>query len=247
MILSILSLIVIAAAIFGTLALIDGTGTPSKVPSKCGTRSGPVVDPIVTPEPLGDTFGGLVGKLLEQYDDRAVIVIDPQTRRVIGTTDATKATALKAAALTGAAATDRTVITPDAGQTGRSLAWTAAYGANHADSFVENYAVGQLVTAVKPKRSVASLVSALLAKIGVEGTGEDAGSFCMPHGALVVVDQVNGQITLVAPTTDGAAEDASAALAAVAPGVTDMAAVELSANSSEPEANPPVFEGGATS
>ncbi len=133
-------------------------------------------------------------------------------------------------------------ITPDSGQTGKSLAWTAVKGAN-GDPGMDD-AAQALTVAAKPKRTVESLVAGL---IGYIGKTTDGDTIAGPHGVIIVVDQATGNVVVQTPGDDAAAAALSAALAAVAPGTTDMAAVELSAPAMQEETNPPVFEGGSTS
>lgn len=242
MILTIFSLCAIAALIIGGLALIDGAGVPSKENARTGTAGQTLADSLVTPEPLTDSFSGILGKMLAEYEGEAVIVIDPQTRRVVGTTDATKATAIKAAVNAGTG--KQYVLTPDANQTGKALAWTGAEGVNFetaTDEWVKG-ALDGIWPAVKPRRSVESMVSAILGLVGKDLTG--GGDIAFENGTFIVIDQVNKSVTVQAPADSA---PLSAALAAVAPSTTDMAAVELSADAAGEESNPPVFEGGATS
>lgn len=231
----ILSLCAIAVVILGGLALIDGAGVPSKETARTGTAGQALADSLVTSEPLTDSFSGIVGKMLAEYEGEAVIVIDPQARKVIGTTDATKAASLRDAA--GGTGVKTFSLVPDADQTGRALTWSLETHGTYSGDEGGKDAVTALVSAQKPRRSVESLVSAILALTGREDT--------FPGGVLLVIDQANGKVEV--NTGSASFASLSAALAAVAPSTTDMAAVELSADAGPEETNPPVFEGGATS
>lgn len=235
MFLSILSLVAIAVVVFGGLALIDGVGTPSKDNARTGTAGQALADSLVTPQPLTDSFSGVVSKMLAEYEGEAVIVIDPMERRVVATTDPTKATAIKSAVALAAA--KQSTITPVTGQEGRSLQWERTDGQDITGS--NQMFLDSLTEAVRPKRSVESLVSALIGGIGKPEILE--------YGAIIVVDQKTGSVVVNVPATENARQGLSDALAAVDPSTTDMAGVELSAEATEEETNPPIFEGGSTS
>lgn len=239
---SILSLGIFAAVIFGGLALIDGTGVPSKDNARTGTAGQTLADSLVTPEPLTDSFSGIVGKMLAEYEGEAVIVIDPHTRKVVATTDSAKATALKAAVAAGSGR--QITIVPDSGQSGKALAWTATSGASVGSD--DAAAATALTAAAKPRRSVESLVSGLIGWIDKPTDPDDSGTAAFVNGAIIVVDQITGNVVVQVPA-ENARAGLSAALAAVAPSTTDMAAVELSADDGPSDTNPAIFEGGATS
>lgn len=220
--------------------MIDSTGVPSKVDALTGDSGEPIAAALTTPQPLTASFGGLAGKLLSGYTDPAVIVIDPTARRVIGTSDPTKASELTT--IDG----PRVAIVPDNNQTGRSLAFhvgTSQEGTDASTNNVELYAalmtaLNALVNPVKPKFTLESLIQAL-----VRAMTADNG---LPYGAKIVVDQTTGKVWLIPSNSTTEANEQSGQIAAVEPGNSDMAAFTISGGTTDSGAPKRIFEGGST-
>lgn len=213
---------------------LDQNGVPAVVPALTGEAADAIVAPLVTPAPLSSSFGAVAGAMLRGFSDPAVVVVDPIARRVSGTSN--PALAAQLLALDGNAAT----LTPDAGQTGRSLAWTPAQGALNPDQWAPlSPALAALTGASKPRYSVESLIQRLVALMTADNG--------MPYGAKIIVDQINGRVGLLLPLDAGDAEAQSAQIAGIEAGTTDFSTVELSGGISEAAGPARIFEGGATS
>lgn len=204
-------------------------------------RSGiPAVDQAGTEE-LGQAIAAItpgsinasnvIGNVLSQFDDAAVIVYDPHTGKCYASSEATQKAALSAAF--GESIFCR--FNPDAGQTGRSLKWTA----DVANDF-DLEAGATLVTAVKPTFTVESLMSRVLALIAAE----EAADPTLSTKQFIVIDQVNKQFTVM---RDAAPATVRTALNAIDLDNAAEESVEVTltpvAGESSPSALP--FEGGA--
>lgn len=213
------------------MAKIDQNGVPSVVAAET-TESGQTIGAAVleTTTPV-KTFGGLASDLLEQFDNEAAVIIDPNTRSIFGASGAAGA-GMVAAAL-GVADVEIGEITPDAGQTGKSLAYTKT---NIVDLNEANQAaIGVAIDAAKPKRTLQSLVSAIL--------GADAldGEEVLP---VIVVDQANGKVQIIEPTTE-APDAVTTALDALAD-AGDRVKLKLTGGFTDTPSTKLVFEGGST-
>lgn len=203
---------------------VDQTGELAKIAGSTGTAGVDITDEIVALRAATDSIGGVIRKLLAAYSAACVIVIDTFARKIYATTDATKKAALIAAAQ---GTEDVCEITPDGGQEGRSLKYSQT-GADSLPATMEA-AVLEQVTAVKPTKTVESLVAAII-----------SGSDAEEGYPIIVIDQEN---EVVAVNVNGTG--ISAALAAVTPAATDMSAIELQVDPTEEGTSPLPFEGGA--
>ena len=211
------------------MAKLDQNGLPVLVTAE-STESGQTIGAtiIATTTPQ-KTFGALASELLDQFSAEAVIVIDPNTRKVTAASAA--AGIALAAAVAGVANTQTGDLTPDAGQTGKSLTYTS----DIADLTDEvQAAVSAAVDSAKPKRTIQSLVSALL---GADEVGE------LAVKPVLVVNQNTGEVRVY--DSSGAANIGKAIDALANAG--DRVQIELTEVTAEGEPEPLVFEGGATS
>lgn len=142
-------------------------------------------------------IGEVLTGLLARFQEPMFAVFDPNTGRIYATDDADHAEALGDAL----ASPDYSILLrPDAGQTGRSLAWSVETnnGWPSKDSTVDS-----LIDAVKPKRSVESLLNKLVTN-----------HLNLP--IVAVLNQDTGRLELRRWNTS--IEAVSEALAAVTPG-----------------------------
>lgn len=211
---------------------IDQNGTPSVVAAE-STESGQTIGAAVleTTTPV-KTFGGLASDLLDQFANEAAVIIDPNTRSVYGASGAAGA-AMIAAAL-AVADVEIGEITPDAGQTGKSLAYTKTNIVDLNEAI--QAAIGVAVDAAKPKRTLQSLVSAIF------GADDLDGEEILP---VIVVDQANGKVQIIEPTP--AASDAVTTALDALDDAGDRVKLSLTGGFSETGSAKLVFEGGATS
>lgn len=154
---------------------------------------------IINPAPPEtQSAGSLLSEALRQYEAAAVVIVDPKTRRVYATT--TQAAGLMSAV--SAAVPTASRLTPDAGQTGRSMTFTRS---NHAGTPSQyNSALDTIVGATKPTYSVESLLARMF---GVVPDGAE-------NPPIFVIDQANARVVVYEGNTTQITA-ASAALAAV--------------------------------
>ena len=166
---------------------INSSGVPSNVSTAGLTADlANAVTPIETPQPNNTSFGQVIADLMLGLSDEALVVLDPNRRKVYCATNSQDA--LRTKFNDAHAAAKRSVLTPDNGQTGTALTFTAANGGSVAASVS---AIAEILTApVKPKRSVSSIVAAVLAQAYDEG-----------KAPVVVIDQFFSTVTLVEPTS----------------------------------------------
>lgn len=210
---------------------IDQNGVPSVVAAE-STETGQAIGAAVleTTTPT-KSFGGIAADLLAQFGDAAVVVIDPNSRSVYAASGA-NGTALKGAALSAKPdENDHTTLTPDAGQSGKSLRYTQAAGADLSDG--AKAAIAAAVEAAKPQRTIQSLVSTIL------GTGDLGDAAVKP---VIIIDQIAGTVTIMEPETAAGVETALDAVA----NAGDRVKLAVSANPAGNEDEPLVFEGGST-
>lgn len=136
---------------------IDMNGEPEIVAAKTGTVGQQLAAEIVAPKLPVLTFSDCVRELLAKYEQPATIVIDTKQRRVYATTDPTKANQLKTHVASKAA--DTAELAPDPGQQGRALTWSGD-ASGLPNQTRQNIAAA--IAPAKPRRSVESLVSAIL-------------------------------------------------------------------------------------
>jgi hypothetical protein len=166
------------------MAKYDQTGIPSIVTAKSASAAQTTFADVVTPQPLAESLASLVRAALDKFTDAAVIVIDPSSRKVTAATGA-QGVAIKVAA--GGACGNPATIFADEGQTGRSLTYN--YEDKNQIEASQATALEAACDAAKPRRTVEGLVSALL---NSEFTAEPP---------CIIVDQTNGQITVLNPTS----------------------------------------------
>jgi hypothetical protein len=205
----------------------DLTGLPSVVNAKSTATGIAIAEPIVTPAPLENSMNGVVRDLLDRFEGEAVIVVDPNTRKVYAATGAT-GTNLQDV-VTGVVNVNMTNINPDAGQEGRSLMWTPVALELVTLTQAAQDAITAATAAAKPKRSVESLVAASL-----------NGDFPEGEAPLIVIDQVNGKVQVL----EGESVACAAALDAIVP-AEDQVVIEFDEPAETVEGEPLVFEGGA--
>lgn len=179
-----------------------------------------------TPNDIAVT--NVVGNILANFNDGAMIVIDPHAGKVF----AGSVPGVRTSLIDAIIDKDPLYLTPDANQTGRSLAFSPAVG-----NTLAGIDIADLHTAVKPKFTVESLVSRLLAKIQEREAAvpADAGLF------FVVVDQVNKKVGIVKTGDEASRDD----LAALALNAGEAVKITLTPAEEDSVSNPLPFEGGA--
>jgi hypothetical protein len=212
---------------------IDLNGEPQIVAGNSTNEGSAKLQPVITPKVPDMTFAQAVRNVMDKMTDAAVVVVDPVTRRVVGVSTANGRNALRAAALADVEADEYVTLTPDNGQTGRSLAYTSAGGGALPVALTDK--VSGLVEAVKPKRTVESLASSLLA-----GTYENVADI-----PLLVIDQENGNLKVVRRT-----EENETQVAGIVP-QGDLVSLEIEGELQDVNAPadgpaPLIFEGAAT-
>lgn len=200
------------------------SGTPSGIQASSDALGQAVAQ--TTPNSISVT--NLVGNILSEFEDAAVMMITPGEGQIIASSHATNKAAI-AAKIAGAASV--LYVAPDAGQTGRSLQFTAVAGNNLA-----GIDISDLTTAVKPKFTVESLVAKLLSKIQEREAAvpADANKFA------IVVDQVNKKVGIVKYAAEVSNDDT---IADIAP--AKSVSVILTPAAEEATSSPLPFEGGA--
>lgn len=209
------------------MAKIDLTGIPELVAAKSTATGQALASDIVTPQPLSATLASLVRSLLDKFADDAVVVIDPNTRKVTGASGGDGGNLFDSVAEIAGA--EMTTLVPEVGQSGRSLAFSRdADNITRADI---NAALDLQVDAVKPKKTVESLVASVLSQDFTPGAP-------LP---VVVVDQLNGRVAVFNIPN---ANDAQTGVDGV-PNAGDRVQIALSEPSVPADQQPSVFEGGA--
>lgn len=203
--------------------MIDQNGIPS-IDGSHSTASGTAIGiAVIIPAVTSATFGSMVNDLLATIDDKVVIVVDPNTRKVW--TRSVTPGALSTACDDGAVKT--VVLTPDSGQTGKSLMFSKGSTTGVDATLVA--AIDASIGAQKPKRSVQSLVSNLL------------GQTLPTVPPVIEIDQVNEVVKVHQLET---ATDIDDFLKVLTTTDTDQVAIQFTEPASH-TSNPLVFEGGA--
>jgi hypothetical protein len=209
------------------MAKYDQTGIPSIVAAKSADASETLFEDVVTPQPLAESLSSLVRAALDKFTDEAVIIIDPLSRKVTAATGSQGAL-LKAAFAGGTG--DAAVLSPETGQTGRSLTWEATGIGNLSAPYDE--AANAAFDAAKPRRTVEGLVAALL-------TGIDYTTNALP---VIMIDQAEAEVTMKVEESAGAVQTLVNAVS--------VAGDQIQMALTEPETvttSNLIFEGGATS
>jgi hypothetical protein len=176
------------------------------------------------------SFANLVDGVLREMTDAAQIVIDPVSRRVY-------AAPAEDAIDVNVAHTAASVLQPESGQEGRSLTWEA--GTDTGAGIPNKSALIAPTDAVKPVRSVSSLVGAVLTALGAI-TPEVAEA----DQPVILVDQEAGVVKLIKPTNR---TTALSGLDSAISGSLNGVKITMSEPSVEGEPDPLIFEGGPTS
>lgn len=211
---------------------IDKTGVPTIVTARSTTAGTNLLAPIVTPTPPETSFDSVVTEILSAQDAAAYIVVDPNNRRVTAATGS-QATTLKTtvdALATNFAPNQSVTLTPESGATGSALPFNAAVGSQLTNDALIKPLVDSITVAVKPKRSISSILSAALS-LETDANG------LLP---IIVIDQVSGNVKLIAAAHTAIAT----AMAQVTP-AGDQVQVQLSTTTAPATAGKLVFEGGA--
>lgn len=179
-----------------------------------------------TPNDIAVT--NVVGNILANFNDAAMVIIDPHAGRIC----AASSPAVRTALIDAFVDKQPLYLTPDANQTGRSLTFSPAPGNTLAGIDIED-----LHSAVKPKFTVESLVSRLLAKIQEREAAvpADAGQF------YVVVDQVNKKVGIIKTPDESGRDD----IALMALNAGEAVKITLTPAEADAVSNPLPFEGGA--
>ena len=99
--------------------------------------------------------------------------------------------------------------------------------------------IAGMIDPSKPTFTVESLVRYILAAM--------AADFGFPFGCIILVNQIDGNVILVVPTSAEDAASASAKLNALEPGNSDLVCLQLSQDSAVGTVSVKrIFEGGAT-
>jgi hypothetical protein len=207
------------------MANIDQNGIPEVVAAETAAGGTAIAEAVVVPATPSATFGSLVTDLLAQFEDESVIIIDANSRSVWAASGA-EGIALGECAI--AVAADMATLTPDSGQTGKSLTYTATGKSNLTSE--EQAALALAIETAKPKRTIQSLVSNLLSF--------DPGENPLP---VIMVDQNDG-VVYVMDDEDG--DDIKTALDGRA-NEGDRLKITLSEPTTE-VVSPLIFEGGST-
>lgn len=189
-----------------------------------GYSEGEVLEINGQPEQSSMSFGSIVAKLMAFASAALQLVVDTASRRVH-----VDESAANGALATAAANGEKIVLTPVAGQTGRSLAWEVTSGSAGLATALAVAAKG-VVDPVRPSMSVESLLSKLVS--------------AAPEGVkpVVHIDQATGVVNLYAPA-DGAA--VTAALNGAAKTGTHKGYLDITEPTVAGEPAPLKFEGGA--
>ena len=204
----------------------NGLVTIESVPGTEGGRA--AASAFLTPTPTEWSIASLVEGVLGQLESAAVIAIDLKTRKIYFTDDATKGAALRAAGL-NASELNTMLYNPTTGQTGKTLVWEGTASGDIAAMDVGDV-MSDLHTPQPPRRSVASMVSAIISATGSQVGGQ------VPD--VIVVDQINKHVVCNLG-------DKSAALAALSLNAGNSGVLSLSEPVGGGAAAPLPFEGGA--
>jgi hypothetical protein len=175
------------------------------------------------------SFGNMVERLLAELTEAGQVYVDVTNRKIY----AAEGSGIGGVITDLADGDHQHLIAPDSSQSGRSLTWTKGTPGASTDNELVDY-IDSTITAAKPRRSVGSLVNAILASV------PDENLIYGPKGILV--DQVNGNLLVIgrsgsAPGTNDLVE----AVEGADKGVT----VEFSEPADTGSSNPLKFEGGA--
>lgn len=206
----------------GIPTIVTGHGDFASVETQNQIRS------IETPQV---TMGALAESILAANPENALVVVDPVKRKIYGFNH----NVIEGPATRTEYAAKSLILGPVAGQTGRSLEWEMKSMDSGFPGLVEAL-VDSLLASAKPKRSVESLVSAILAAIPDETADADV--------PIVVINQETGTVKLCVPT------DRSSVIGGLESAVgsaTDAAILTLTEPAPEDEGpDPLIFEGGST-
>ena len=204
----------------------NGLVTVEAVPGTAGGRA--AASAFLTPTPTEWGISSLIEGILGQLEAAAVIAIDLKTRKIYFTDDATKGAALRAAGVNADEA-NTMLYNPTTGQTGKTLVWEGTATGDIAAMDVGDV-MSDLYTPQPPRRSVASMVSAIISATGSQVGGQ------VPD--VIVIDQINKHVVCNLG-------DKSAALAALSLNAGNSGVLTLSEPADGGAAAPLPFEGGA--
>lgn len=209
---------------------IDQNGIPTLVGESDGMLDGESASILESPEQPQVTFASLVRGFLDVAAAAASVIIDPVLRRFRGEDNVVQTELL--------AATKSITLAPDAGQTGRSLAWSVTASAGGPTQALIDALTGT-VAAVKPRMTVESLTARIL----------DAIPVALQDKVMVSIDQTDGNIKIWESATAGARVTDSNAVwdEALATAPDRSIKITLSEPQTEGSAANLVFEGGSTS
>lgn len=191
--------------------------------------SAPLGAAIAETTPNDISVTNVVGNVLSQFDDGALIIIDASTGIIRAASDV-----IVRGGMIGSFTDPETLyLVPDADQTGRSLHFSAAAG-----NTLAGISLADLTTAVKPKFTVESLVSRLLAKI----QEREAAAPALANKFFVVVDQVNKKVGIVMAGDEGATRSD---LADYPLNAGEAVKITLTPAAEDVVSDPLPFEGGA--
>lgn len=172
----------------------DQTGEISILAAKTSSTPEAVAysEAIAAPAVPQATISQVITDLLAQFPVALKAVIDLKNRRVFAASD-TEGTALQTLATSGAGL-KTLILAPDTGQTGTSLVWSEYGSTTLTDA--DGVAALATIEAAKPKMSVGSLVSKMIAAASVTEDWD-------VEKTLIIVDQVAKRVAIVRDT-DGA-------------------------------------------
>lgn len=211
---------------------MDNNGIPAVVTGKAAFADADVQSLVTQVTTPARSVGEVVTSLLEGSANELIAVITPDARKVFAFSE----DEIDTATVTDELDVDKQVVLrPVTGQTGRSLVWEQA-SADVGFNATTKAMLDALYAPVTPKRSVESLVAAILAAIDEETAEADVPTFLIDQGTgLVIVGKPSDRATLMS--------DASSAVGGATNGV------ELTLAEPPPEdegPDPLIFEGGST-
>ena len=217
---AVVAVIGLAAAFMGT---VDQSGLVTIEPAK-GTAGGrSAIAAQIVPTPTQFSYGSLVRACMDAAETAAVVVVDVQNRKVYFTDDGTVGTALD----TAARGANYLAFLPDAGQTGRSITWTA----DAPNGTVPDAWMTGVVEAAKPRLSVESLVSRAIGYINPADQPEPP--------KQVIINQNTGEVVV-------SYSDRGASVAGVSLSSGNSGQLTLSEPTPSATASALIFEGGST-
>lgn len=236
---TLLAALAVIAIGLASFALVDQNGEIAFDPENTATNATAtaIAETIAKPSAITDTYAGVVRKMLDNFTSAAGIIVDTVSRRIWGATGAQGNTLVDDSEIFADSQFDRVDFMPDSGQTGRALTWSRTNGSGAlALSAPQLAAFDELVTATKTKRTVESLVSAIIASL-------DPALF--PHGGAVMIDQTGGTVSLYSHTQAGSADAMLTKLAAL-PNSGDKVCIYFTEPAAAGSGESPLkFEGGA--